>query len=117
MQENRKKWISLGIALASGVSINAMAADMPDHSGHSSAMTLAAAGEGEGEGAGVTETDLKTNDIAYLTRLGLIRGHLLVGYELYRQGHTDKQRLFQLRPVIDYGCFPVIPANGVWRFR
>ncbi|HET8807241.1 MAG TPA: hypothetical protein VFM76_02575 [Methylophaga sp.] len=118
MQENRKKWISLGIALTSGVSMNAMAADMPDHSGHSSAITLAAAGEGEGEGAGVTETDLKTNDIAYLTRLGLIRGHLLVGFELYRQGHTDMAITHMKHPRDELyaGLVPAIEYRGGERF-
>lgn len=118
MQENRKKWISLGIALASGVSLNAMAADMPDHSGHTSAMTLAAAGEGEGEGAGVTETDLKTNDIAYLSRLGLIRGHLLVGFELYRQGYTDMAITHMKHPRDELyaGLVPAIEYRGGQRF-
>ena len=41
--------------------------------------------EGEGEGARIDANALATNDVAYLTQLGLIRGHLAVGYELYRQ--------------------------------
>ncbi len=31
---------------------------------------------------------LGTDDVAYLSRLGLIRGHLRVGMELYRAGHV-----------------------------
>ncbi|MEX1199454.1 MAG: hypothetical protein WEB02_01575 [Methylophaga sp.] len=116
MQENRKKWISLGIALASGVSLNAMAADMADHTSHTATIKLAAAGEGEG--AGVTETDLKTNDIAYLSRLGLIRGHLLVGFELYRQGHTDMAITHMKHPRDELyaGLVPAIEYRGGQRF-
>ena len=44
---------------------------------------------GEGEGASASEVDFKTNDVAYLTQLGLIRGHLAVGYALYRQNLPD----------------------------
>lgn len=32
--------------------------------------------------------DLATDDVAYLSRLGLMRGHLQVGMELYRAGHV-----------------------------
>ena len=39
-------------------------------------------GEGEGEGAG-NNAAFATDDVAYLTQLGLIRGHLGVGYALY----------------------------------
>lgn len=35
------------------------------------------------------DADLSTNDIAYLTQLGLIRGHLLVGHKLYQQDLPD----------------------------
>ncbi|MEM8767510.1 MAG: hypothetical protein AAGE43_08715, partial [Pseudomonadota bacterium] len=42
-------------------------------------------GEGEGEGAATEGADLATDDAAYLTQLGLIRGHLAVGYALYQQ--------------------------------
>ncbi|HEX6260012.1 MAG TPA: hypothetical protein VFZ51_05100 [Woeseiaceae bacterium] len=35
---------------------------------------------------GAAESSLATDDVAYLTRLGLIRGHLRVGMELYEQG-------------------------------
>ena len=88
MQENRKKWVSLGVALASGISLNTTAADI-SHDMHFTNENFTLAAAGEGEGGGVTETDLKTNDVAFLTRLGLIRGHLLVGYELYKKGQVD----------------------------
>lgn len=40
--------------------------------------------EGE-EKTDETEVDFSTDDIAYLTQLGLIRGHLAVGYTLYQR--------------------------------
>lgn len=40
-------------------------------------------GEGEGEGEGAGGADPAVDDAAFLTQLGLIRGHLQVGYELY----------------------------------
>ena len=40
---------------------------------------------GEGEGAATAGADLATDDVGYLTHLGLIRGHLAVGYALYQR--------------------------------
>ncbi|MCX4189845.1 hypothetical protein [Methylophaga sp. OBS3] len=120
MQENRKKWISLGVALASGVSVSvtALAADSVDHSQHGATMTMAASAGGEGEGGGVTEIDLKTNDVAYLTRLGLIRGHLLVGYQLYSQGQADMAITHMKHPRDELyaGLVPSIEYRGGKRF-
>lgn len=120
MQESRRKWISLGVALASGLSFNVLA---EDHSNHnmtkaSPAVTMEAAATGEGEGGGVTETDLKTNDVAFLSRLGLIRGHLLVGYELYKQGQVDMAITHMKHPRDELyaGLVPAIEARGGKRF-
>ena len=117
MQENRKKWLSIGVALASGISLNAAAADVSHdiHFTHEN-ITLAAAGEGEGDG--VSETDLKTNDVAFLTRLGLIRGHLLVGYELYKQGQVDMAITHMKHPRDELyaGLVPSIEYRGGERF-
>ncbi|MCY4212026.1 MAG: hypothetical protein OXF68_00150 [Gammaproteobacteria bacterium] len=38
-----------------------------------------------GEGAVTAGADLATDDVGYLTQLGLIRGHLAVGYALYQR--------------------------------
>ena len=38
---------------------------------------------GEGEGATTAGSELSTDDVAYLTQLGLIRGHLAVGHALF----------------------------------
>ena len=39
---------------------------------------------GAGEGAAIDGADLTTDDVGYLTQLGLIRGHLAVAHALYR---------------------------------
>lgn len=117
MQENRKKWVSLGVALASGISLNATAADI-SHDMHFTNENITLAAAGEGEGGGVTETDLKTNDVAFLTRLGLIRGHLLVGYELYKQGQVDMAITHMKHPRDELyaGLVPSIEYRGGKRF-
>ncbi|MEM1023072.1 MAG: hypothetical protein AAGJ19_05300 [Myxococcota bacterium] len=51
-------------------------------------------GEGEGEGA----ADLATDNLAYLTQLGLIRGHLHVGYELFKAGHAEAAKTHMKHP-------------------
>lgn len=54
-------------------------------------------GEGEGEGAAAA-ADPATDDIAYLTQLSLIRGHLLVGHKLFQEGHIDQAKTHMKHP-------------------
>lgn len=54
--------------------------------------------EGEGEGEGSSSADLATNDLAYLTQLGLMRGHLHVGFELYQAGQFDHAKTHMKHP-------------------
>ncbi|MEX1147049.1 MAG: hypothetical protein WEB93_01580, partial [Sphingomonadales bacterium] len=61
-------------------------------------MDMGGAGGGEGEGEGAANTDLATDDVAYLTRLGLMRGHLLVGVELFQAGALDHARTHMKHP-------------------
>lgn len=77
-------------ALASGASL---ADPDPVQPAHAPQVLLAQLGEGahegngEGEGEGHTAS-LAQDDAAYLTQLGLIRGHLNVGVDLYRNDHA-----------------------------
>lgn len=154
MQEHRKRWLSLSVAIASGISLGAAAApdSIPVKEGHHADLTLAMAGagefgEGEGEGEGAVgegegamgegegegegeggegegeegasgPADLKTDDQAYLTRLGLIRGHLRVGYELYRDGHIDMAITHMKHPRDELyaGLVPAMEARGAALF-
>ncbi len=73
-------------------------------------------GEGEGEGEGSTsDIDLATNDRAYLTQLALMRGHLLVGVELYRQGDSEAAITHMKHPESELYAqiAPAFGARGV----
>lgn len=48
-----------------------------------------AEGEGESEGEGAAAGDPATDDVEYLYRLGMIRGHLIAFVELFRAGETE----------------------------
>lgn len=70
-------------AAAEDVSV---AATMPSGEGEGEGATTAA---GEGEGAAAEGADFSKDDAAYLTQIGLIRGHLQVGHELYEAELPD----------------------------
>lgn len=98
MNEQRKVWLGLGAALISS-SAATQAADTAPFDSHSSQQSMqmaALAGEGgegeggEGEGGeGAGPADLAKDDAAYLAHLGLVRGHLWVGVQLYKAGHKE----------------------------
>lgn len=61
-----------------------MAAMLPSGKGEDEG-SLKPEAQGEGEGAATESADFSTDDAAYLTQLGLIRGHLQVGHQLYKE--------------------------------
>lgn len=71
-------------------------------------------GEGEGEGEGSSSTDLTTDDLAYLTQIALMRGHLLVGYQLYKDGHIEHAKTHMKHPQSElYAAMePAFAARG-----
>mgnify|MGYP000067749738 CR=1 FL=1 len=72
---------------------------------------------GEGEGA-ATEVDLATDDLAYLTQLGLMRGHLLVGNKLYQEGHAEHAKTHMKHPKSELyaDIKPAFSARGAAGF-
>ena len=66
-------------------------------------------GEGEGEGAATAGANLATDDAAYLTQLGLIRGHLEVGYALYQQDLPELAETHMKHPRAEIYA-TVVPA-------
>ena len=72
-------------------------------------------GEGEGEGGAV---NLSTNDIAYLTRLALMRGHLFIGNELYAAGHISHAQMHMKHPKSELynEIEPAFDARGALGF-
>lgn len=45
--------------------------------------------------------DLAKDDIAFLTQLGLMRGHLFVGHELYKAGYADQAKTHMKHPKME----------------
>jgi len=130
--EKRKVWMGVSSALlvtsaAASGAVNA--SDMqtvndsvPTVTASSVAVSFAALGEGgagegegEGEGEGGTTADLRTDDAAFLARIGLMRGHLWVGIKLYREGHLAMAKTHMKHPKDELyaGLEPVFKARGV----
>lgn len=80
----------------------AVAAESEDE-GEGEGEAVAAEGEGEGEAAAEGEgegegPDLAKDDLAYLTQLGLMRGHLFVGHALFEAKHVDAAKTHMKHP-------------------
>ncbi|MHA7834113.1 MAG: hypothetical protein ACX94A_06495 [Algiphilus sp.] len=72
-----------------------------------------AEGEGEGEGEGRKASILR-DDSLYLARLGLIRGHLTIGVDLYRSGHREAAATHMKHPADELyaGLKPALEMRG-----
>lgn len=114
----------LGIAaLSSSVVMGSASAALPDaetqRNDHPVLLAQAegaegrAAGEGEGEGEGGKASILR-DDALYLARLGLIRGHLNVGVDLYRNGHANAAATHMKHPADELytGLKPALEVRG-----
>ncbi|MFO1187334.1 MAG: hypothetical protein U1E87_07720 [Alphaproteobacteria bacterium] len=102
------------VAPGSGTANGANGTDEGVHQGHAASAT----GSGEGEGA-PADADLRTDNAAYLTQLSLVRGHLLVGMGLYRQGAIDASSGHFSHPEIEIypQLVPVLVARGAKPFK
>lgn len=96
MIETKKVWIGVGSALATTLAAAPIAAT-PLTQPHATPAMMMAAPMAEGEMA-APEIDLTTDDTAFLTQLGFIRGHLWVGMKLYEQGHIDMAKTHMKHP-------------------
>jgi hypothetical protein len=131
MNERKKLWISMSVALLGssavaadqdlglgpGAVASAVVQDSAKSAGEGegeSSQLYAGEGEGEGEGEGASPVDINTDAPAYLTRLGLIRGHLMAGYTLYSQGRADMARTHMKHPRDELyaGLVPAIEHRG-----
>jgi hypothetical protein len=70
------------------------------------------------EQVGNPDQSSAVNDIAYLTQLGLMRGHLNVGFDLYQQGAIDAAKTHMKHPGDElYATLaPAFAARGVSGF-
>jgi len=73
---------------------------------------------GEGEGAGTGAVSLASNTVAYLSQLNLIRGHLNVGVDLYRNDHVEEALTHMKHPGDELyaALLPAFEARGVAGF-
>lgn len=128
MYEKRKIWLGVSSALlattvasADVEAKNGIAANAPLNAAISSVALLSAGEGGEGEGGegeggeGGANIDLAKDNAAYLAQLGLIRGHLWVGYKLYQEGHIDMAKTHMKHPEDELyaGMEPVFKARQV----
>lgn len=127
MHKRTKLWSSLSLAALMGSgTLGAYAQDVAGESatnaaGNSAAnpATSPAAQPAGGEGEGLApEVDPATDDVAYLSQLGLMRGHLLVGVELYRAGHIEHARTHMKHPKSELyaAMVPAFEARGAAGF-
>lgn len=60
----------------------------------------ASIGEHSHSAAGVAGpgTNFAENDLAYLTQLGLMRGHLYIGFQLYKEGYVEHAKTHMKHP-------------------
>lgn len=67
---------------------------------------------------GAAPGDPVEDDVAYLGQLGLVRGHLLVGIELYRRGAVEAARSHMKHPSDELysGLVPAFAARGTTGF-
>lgn len=128
MYEKRKIWLGVSSALlattvtSTDLEANSdISASTQLNAGISSVALLSAGEGGEGEGGegeggeGGTNIDLAKDNAAYLAQLGLIRGHLWVGYKLYQEGHIDMAKTHMKHPEDELyaGMEPVFKARQV----
>lgn len=76
-------------------------------------------GSGEtDQSSGADMPDLATDNVAFLERLGLIRGHLFAGNALYQQGETEMSATHMKHPRDELyaGLVPAIEARGLSTF-
>jgi hypothetical protein len=120
MVEIPKIWSRLGVALLAGTALTQPSAAHAPQSASSKEQASQAAkaapqllhlaqnrvggegaegGEGGGEGGERGAPNPATDDVAYVTQLGLVRGHLNVGMELYRAGAAEAARTHMKHPA------------------
>lgn len=91
-----KLWLGLGaFVMATGAAQMGVA---QDGGSKASPMNHVMAGQGGEGGEQGMAGDAATDDVAYLSQLGLVRGHLHVGVALYLEGHRDAGRTHMKHP-------------------
>lgn len=99
MDSTSKIWLGLGVVCATGAMASCtttQSSDMATGMDHSTmAMTAGEGGEG---GESASSADSVSSDAVYLGQLKFIRGHLLVGVELYQEGDAEASETHMKHP-------------------
>jgi hypothetical protein len=101
MTLRRKLWFGIGaFALVNaGPAVLKSTLAYPQGTHGSGLAAWAAGGEGGEMGEmGSASQDPATDDVAYLTQLGLVQGHLTVGVALYQEGATADAKVHMKHP-------------------
>lgn len=93
MESRHKLWLGLGVVCLAGA-VTACSGPADEHAG----MNHEVAGEGGEGGEGASSADSVASDAVYLGQLGFIRGHLMVGVELYREGDAANSETHMKHP-------------------
>ncbi|WP_045855533.1 hypothetical protein [Teredinibacter purpureus] len=123
MNKQKKLWIGVsaitfaGLATLNGCSSETQSDAREVNGAGYTSPNMIIADEGEGEGAS-DAAGLETDDLAYLTQLGLMRGHLYVGYSLYQADHVEHAKTHMKHPKSElYAAIePAFAARGVAGF-
>ena len=94
MESKNKLWLSLGVVCVAGALTACGGADDP-HAGMNHGDAAEEGGEG---GEGASTADSIASDAVYLGQLGFIRGHLMVGVELYQAGDEESSETHMKHP-------------------
>ena len=123
MHKRNKLWLSIGAATLAGSTLTGCSPDDDPHQAANPsslyATSAAHSGEGEGEGEGsAKEINFATDDLPYLTQLGLVRGHLYIGHQLYMEGHLDHAKTHMKHPESELyaAMIPAFEARGTQGF-
>jgi len=123
MHKRNKLWLSIGAATLAGSTLTGCSPDDdPHHAANPTAVhatSAAHSGEGEGEGQGsAKDINLATDDRPYLAQLGLVRGHLYVGHQLYMDGHLEHAKTHMKHPESELyaAMIPAFEARGTSGF-
>jgi hypothetical protein len=99
MSFRRKLWFGIGAIALVNAGPAALKSNLPRGASGFDLAAWAAGGEaGEAGEAGQASQDPATDDVAYLTQLGLVQGHLTVGVALYGQGASDDAKVHMKHP-------------------
>lgn len=111
MHKRTKLWVSISaVTFVGATSLTAHSAELEQNTPVTTEVSAPSiSSNGEGEGASDLAIALITNDLAYLTQIGLIRGHLYVGHQLYMNGHLDHAKTHMKHPKSELYA-DIIPA-------